>query len=192
VNARLPEVVECDRLLLRRWRVDDAPALRQAVLDSLDHLMPWMPWAAFEPTSIDDRIALINEWNEQWRAGGDVTLGVFLDDQPIGGTGLHRRQGDGTLEIGYWIHVDHVGCGYATELTRTLTSVGLTQPGIAEMCILHDAANHASRRIPEKLGYEHVGERAVEAKAAAESGVHLVWRTTPSTWNPTLPSDSSS
>ena len=40
------EVITCGQVTLRRYREDDLDALLQAVTESLDHLRPWMPWAA--------------------------------------------------------------------------------------------------------------------------------------------------
>ena len=46
---RLPDHVESPRLTIRRWRPDDVDALSAAIVASVDHLRPWMPWAADEP-----------------------------------------------------------------------------------------------------------------------------------------------
>jgi hypothetical protein len=40
------EVTTRGPVTLRRWREDDLDAVFQAVTESLDHLRPWMPWAA--------------------------------------------------------------------------------------------------------------------------------------------------
>src|SRR5947199_713703 len=39
---RLPERIEDERIVLRRWRVSDAALLQQAVEESMEHLRPWM------------------------------------------------------------------------------------------------------------------------------------------------------
>jgi hypothetical protein len=47
--------------------------------------------------------------------------------------------------------------------------------------IYHDAANEASGRIPAKLGYVRLGERAPRdlwPPAPGESGVDVVWQIT--------------
>lgn len=180
----LPETVVGPRLTLRRWRRDDVAMLRDAVTANLEHLRPWMPWIAFEPMSDDDRVALIEDWESDWQDGGDVVLGAFLNGTAIGSCGLHRRRGPGTLEIGYWVHVDHVGQGYATEIARVLTEMALAVPGITRVEIHHDRANIASRRIPELLGYRLDGESADEPAAPGEIGIDVCWSTTAETWSP--------
>lgn len=40
------ETLTSDRVELRRWRTTELDALEQAIRESRDHLVPWMPWAA--------------------------------------------------------------------------------------------------------------------------------------------------
>ena len=105
-------------------------------------------------------------------AGEDFQYGVFTpgEDRIIGGAGLHRRAGPGSLDIGYWVHVDHVGRGLATELVRALTVAGLALQGIERIQIDCDPRNHRSRRIPEKLGYRAVEVRQVVQRQASFQG----------------------
>ena len=44
-----PYRIVTERLVLRTWEPRDAPLLKEAVDSSIDHLLPWMPWAAHEP-----------------------------------------------------------------------------------------------------------------------------------------------
>jgi ribosomal-protein-serine acetyltransferase len=180
--ARLPERLTTERLVLRTWKVEDAETLATAITESLAHLRPWMPWVAFEPLPIEDRRKLIAEWYREWQAGNDVVLGVFLDGAPIGGCSLHRRIGPDGLEIGYWIHADHIRQGYATELSAALTDLAFTVDGINRVEIHHDQANRASEGVPRTLGYELVGEKRAEIAAPGETGINCVWATTKAGW----------
>jgi len=170
-------------LILRPWTLDDEPLLSAAITGSVDHLLPWMPWAALEPVAAADRRALIERWHADWLAGGDVVFGIFaLDGTVLGGTGLHRRLGDDALEIGYWVHVDHIGNGYAREASRSLTDLAFTIAGIDRVEIHHDRANVASGRVPAALGFTLVEETEREITAPGECGVTCVWRVTPAEW----------
>jgi hypothetical protein len=65
-------------LLVRRYRLEDAAALVEAVTASLEHLRPWMPWIAGEPQTVSQRRAWISGTLASWEAGGDMTCGMFL------------------------------------------------------------------------------------------------------------------
>ena len=56
-----PYRIVTERLVLRCWEPRDAPLLKEAVDSSIDHLLPWMPWAAHEPQSLEDKVALLRD-----------------------------------------------------------------------------------------------------------------------------------
>lgn len=178
----LPETAHAPRLTLRRWREDDADALSEATVESVDHLRPWMAWAASEPVSRDERLAKTRTWEQTWAEGADVGIGAFLDGLVVGSGGLHRRGGPDSLQIGYWIRPSQTRRGFATEITGALTTAAFTVEGIERVEIHHDKANVASRGVPERLGYEFTGERRDEIVAPAEVGVDCGWVMTRSRW----------
>ena len=45
-----------------------------------------------------------------------------LDDAVLGGCGLHGRLCVTGLEIGYWVHIDHIGRGLATDASAAWVS----------------------------------------------------------------------
>ena len=57
--AAPPREVVLDGFVLRRYQRHDAPALAVAVGESLEHLRPWMPWIALEPTTLEQREELL-------------------------------------------------------------------------------------------------------------------------------------
>ncbi|HEX5608607.1 MAG TPA: GNAT family N-acetyltransferase [Solirubrobacterales bacterium] len=175
---RLPETIDADGLLLRRWRVEDAEALGRAIEENLEHLRPWMGWIAQEPLQVAARRDLIAEWEREWEAGGDSIIGVFREGAVLGSCGLHRRHGPSTLDIGYWIRVDFLRQGIATRVAATLTETALAVPGIDRVEIHHDRANERSAAVPRKLGYTFGGETPDEPEAPAEIGIDCTWWTT--------------
>jgi ribosomal-protein-serine acetyltransferase len=179
--VQLPEVVVTERLTLRVWRPEDAPALTRAVSDSAEHLSPWMPWASDEAT-IARYEEFIAERRAQWAQGGDAVYGVFVGDDVAGGTGLHQRRGEGILEIGYWIHVEHVGRGYASELATTLTDTAFGIDAVTRVEIHHDRANLRSRAVPARIGFIFEGETPDEPHAPGDEGVDWTWAVDRSSW----------
>lgn len=172
-----------DGLLLRRWTPADADVLGQAVLESSDHLRPWMPWVAGEPLSVDQRRAMLAGWEREWSQGGDAVLGILADGCVAGSCGLHRRIGPGGVEIGYWVHPAFTRRGLATTAARLLTEAAFSLPAIDRVEIHHDRANAASAGIPRKLGFELIDEiPALEQSAPAEIGIDCRWRMTREGW----------
>ena len=150
-----PYRLETARLVLRCWNPEDAPLLKSAVDRNLEHLRPWMPWIAFEPTSVEAKSQLLREFRGKFDLDQDFTYGVFNleETQVLGGCGLHTRNGPGVLEIGYWIDKDHCGKGLASELSQALVDAAWTVDGVDRVEVHHQPDNLASRRIPEKLGF---------------------------------------
>jgi ribosomal-protein-serine acetyltransferase len=179
---RLPEQVEGEDIVLRRWLPSDAEPLAQAVAESAEHLRPWMPWISQEPLDLEARRALIERWGQEWAAGGDLYQGIFSHGQIVGGCGLHRRIGPGGLEIGYWIHFAFTRRGLATVSARLLTDAAFTVRGIERVEIHHDRANQASAGIPSKLGFAFVGEVPDEVSAPGELGLEWLWRMERTAW----------
>ncbi len=172
-----PEEVPAGSVLLRRVRAEDAGAVAAVVRASLDHLRPWMAWATREAAEYRTQLARIAEADEMWEAGTDYIYSIFAgQDQALVGTiGLHRRVGDGGLEIGYWIAVGQTRRGYATAAARALTSVAAALPGVRRVEIHCDEANTASAGVPRKLGYRLERIVAHEREAPAERGRRMIW-----------------
>jgi ribosomal-protein-serine acetyltransferase len=184
--ARLPQRIEANDLLLRRWEVSDAALQEQAIAESADHLRPWMAWIAEEPKSLQERRALLASWVEDWKAGGDAVFAVFANGEIAGSAGLHRRAGPETLEIGYWIGVRFLRRGLATRVAAMLTEAAFCTPGITCVEIHHDKANIPSEAIPRRLGFRLIGERADEPEAPGELGVERTWRLERADWEQAL------
>jgi len=147
------------RLVVRCWEPADAPLLLASIIESLDHLRPWMPWAAQPPQGVQAELDLIRRWRGLYDLGQDFVHGIFNPEetQVWGGTGLHTRIGEFAREIGYWIHKDHINQGLATEVAAALTKVAFEVDGVQRVEIHCDPANLRSAAVPRKLGYTHDG-----------------------------------
>jgi ribosomal-protein-serine acetyltransferase len=139
-------------LVVRCWVREDAAQLGEAVADSVEHLRPWMAWVAREPLSVTERQAVLDGWHQEWLAGGDAVMGVFVDGAVAGLCGLYRRIGPGGLEIGYWTARRFLRQGNATTAAGLLMDAAFSDPAITRVEIHHDQANQASVGVPRKLG----------------------------------------
>jgi RimJ/RimL family protein N-acetyltransferase len=149
-RLELPE----DRALVR-CRPDLAAAASVAINESLEHLRPWMAWAA-EPATEAGMATFFTVAAEHWDQRHDFTFSIVEgvgDGRVVGGCGLHGRLGLHGLEIGYWVHADCIGRGLATACARALTGAAFVIDGIELVRIQCEASNVRSARVPEKLGY---------------------------------------
>lgn len=154
-----PYRIETERLVIRCYEPSDAPLLKDAVDSSIDHLLPWMPWARFEPQPIAEKVELLRGFRGQFDRDENWIYGVFSRDESrqLGGSGLHPRGGPDSLEIGYFIRADSIGQGLATELTAVLTRAAFEICGVARVDVQIEPGNERSLPIPRKLGFTHEG-----------------------------------
>ncbi|MGI5248333.1 GNAT family N-acetyltransferase [Actinacidiphila glaucinigra] len=177
-------ILRSDQAVLRRWRTGDLDALDRAITESLEHLMPWMPWAADHGRH--RTAGFLAGSHEEWATGEAFAYAITTDGTVIGGCGLHRRIGAGGLEIGYWLHPRWTGRGLATGAVAALVDEGFTLPGIERLEIHHDAANAASAAVARRLGFAEVA-RVPEPEGPStpgEVGIEVVRRLTADQWRP--------
>ena len=183
LHSVVPTRVECEELVIRKYERKDAAALVDAVTESLNELLPWMPWAKFEPQTSSQREDLISTWDDEWAQRSNFTMGIFENDLCVGGTGLHLRGEEGTLDIGYWVRSSHVGRGIARRSSSALTTLALSLPEVSVVSIAHDIANVRSQRIPESLGFRVVRESERAPEAPSEVGRLRFWEISRDEWN---------
>jgi len=151
------------RLVIKCWEPRYAKKLKQAIDNSLDSLLPWMPWAQNEPQDYSKKIELLRMFRGNFDLNNDYVYGIFdlTEEEVIGGSGLHTRLGPLGLEIGYWINNTYQNKGFATEAASALIKVGFELSDIDRVEIRCDVKNSASIKIIEKL---RLKKRAVLAR----------------------------
>jgi RimJ/RimL family protein N-acetyltransferase len=165
------------QVFLRQLCVDDAEAVALAVEESLDHLRPWMPWANAQSADAAFQRERIAKLGALAASGDEWQYGLFpLDESKLlGSFGLMTRRGPGTIEIGYWVHVDSCRQGHATRAARTLTELANTFDRVQKVLICCDEANVASAAIPNRLGYRLDSVQARAPQAPGERGRLMTW-----------------
>jgi ribosomal-protein-serine acetyltransferase len=178
VMGQPSEVLTYGPARLRRWLATDAGTIYRVVMESLEHLRPWMPWAA--EYSRDDAVGFTTQSEQDWESGVAYQYAITIPDAVVGSCGLMRRIGPGGLEIGYWLHPAYTGRGLATAAAAALVGQAFALQDIDRVEIVHDAANTASGGIPRRLGFTEIERRtsAQRPVASGESGVEVVWRLT--------------
>jgi ribosomal-protein-serine acetyltransferase len=180
-----PDVVDAGPAVLRRWRADDLDAACRAVYSSLEHLRPWMPWAA--DFSRASQAEFLIGCQRDWEAGAAFNYAILVDDAIAGSIGLMSRIGPGGLEIGYWVHQAYTRRGLATAAAAALVDQALALPGIDRVQIVHDELNVASAGIPRKLGFTEIARRPLDHKPLGGTGMGVVWEVTRAQWSGRAP-----
>lgn len=169
--------IETKRLVIRCWQPEDAPLLQQAAAASKEHLLPFMPWAADEPQTVEQKIERMRNFRGSFDRNEDYVYGVFPLDEScaVGGSGLHTRVSGNALEIGYWIHKDFMNKGFATEVAAALTKVAFEIYNVDRMEIHCSVENVASASVPRKLGYVHEATRRRLGYANGRQTDSMIW-----------------
>jgi RimJ/RimL family protein N-acetyltransferase len=166
-----------DDVMLRLLRISDARAVARSVRESLEHLRPWMPWADEQSTRETFQRQRLRGARHKAAIGDEWQYGLFTADEStvIGAFGLMARKWPHTMEIGYWMHVDHIGHGYAKRASRALTNAALALDDITTVYIRCDEDNVRSAAVPRGLGFTHLTTETREPQAPAECGRLMVW-----------------
>lgn len=151
----IPTSFQTDRLLIRMPRVGDGGFINPSVLESIDELRPWMPWAQQCPT-LDQSEIHIRTAIAKWISREDLHLLCFLKgtDTFVIGSGLHRIDWNvPRFEIGYWCRSSHVGQGYVTEAVRGIARFALDDLKANRVEIRCDDRNLRSAAVAERAGF---------------------------------------
>lgn len=155
----LPVRIQTPRLLLRPQKPGDGVELNAAIRASQAELLPWMPWAHGPPT-VEESELNVRESAYKFLTREDIRYPMFdqKSGQFIGSTGLHRINWRiPSFEIGYWIHSQHTGKGYATEGALVMALLCFRKLGAKRVDIRCDTQNVASIAVAKKLGFELEG-----------------------------------
>src|SRR6478735_9861130 len=143
--------IETARLLLRPYREADIHVLHD--IQSRPEVVRYLYW---EPRTRKQVEKVIRESSDQIDGeGGALTLAIHPrgSDTMVGDVVLMyhsevHRQG----EIGYVLHPDHQGHGYATEAAREMLRLGFEQLGLHRIAGRLEARNSASAAVLARLG----------------------------------------
>lgn len=175
----LDTCIEEAPLRLRPWRPDDAPALHEAVRESVASVGRWLPWcdAGYDLASAE---AWIAQCRADWLTQEQFAFGVFDlgDGSLLGSVGLNQRNlRQRSAAAGYWVRQSRQQRGVATHALRLAAAFGFRQLGLVRLEIVVLPDNHASRRVAERSGarFEAIArQRLWMAGAAHDAAVYAL------------------
>jgi RimJ/RimL family protein N-acetyltransferase len=161
-------VFATERLVVRPWRDTDAD--RHFDMYARPEVFRWLGSAPAPIESRDESLARIGRWAA--RTTVDARFGVWAVEVaetgilagtvllvPIPVTGQERArppEEGGDVEVGWHLHPDSWGHGFATEAARGAIEKGFAD-GLAEVVAVVYADNQPSLRVCQRLGMEATG-----------------------------------
>jgi RimJ/RimL family protein N-acetyltransferase len=143
--------IETERLLLRPYREADIDVLHD--IQSRPEVVRYLYW---EPRTREQVELVIRESSDQIDGeGGGLTLAIQPrgSDTMVGDVVLmYHSEAHQQGEIGYVLHPDHQGHGYATEAAREMLRLGFEKLGLHRIAGRLEARNSASGAVLERLG----------------------------------------
>jgi RimJ/RimL family protein N-acetyltransferase len=169
--------IETERLVIRCYKLEDAPAFLESIATSKEHLLPYMAWAESQPTSLEERIDFLRIAIANYHLGKDAMMAIWDKTETIfiGSTGYHDRVKGNATEIGCWIDARQAGKGYATEAVAALTKVAFEIEGWDRVEIHHVPENEVSAKVPFKLGYTYEATLKLRLPMQGGPGDEMIW-----------------
>jgi RimJ/RimL family protein N-acetyltransferase len=138
-------VIDTARLRLRAFTLDDVDAVH--AIQSRDDVARWLYW----PARPRHEVQAVLEAHIAKPPEGGVVLAIERDGELIGTANLavgEHRQG----EIGFVLHPDHQGHGYATEAAEAMLALAFETYDLHRVVGRLEPRNTASASVLERLG----------------------------------------
>lgn len=144
---------------LRPIDPEDTPAVVEAVLESVNEIMPWMTWCTPDYNDKEARVFL-SKLPERWDKG--LQYGFAISDSQtdrfLGGVGLnHINYHTRLANLSYWVRTSATGRSIATRAARLVGKFGLQEVGLLRAEIVVAVGNQSSLRVAEKAGAKREG-----------------------------------
>ncbi len=154
MRIALDTCLKTPRCLLRCVSEDDLEHVWTATrYPGFNDGMRWNP-----PTSKAQIYGVIQRHPDMWAKGEEYvwTIRSSTDSSFIGRISIRPEQGEGVWSIGFWIHPEHWGQGFATEASRAIIDLGFERLGANKIEATHALWNVSSKRVMQKLGFKYV------------------------------------
>jgi RimJ/RimL family protein N-acetyltransferase len=142
-----------DRLLLRPFNDADLDALHD--MQRREEVVRYLYWGTRSREQMGEMLERIKRLTSFEADGHGIRVAAVLPESGtvVGDISLNRVSREHAQgEIGFVIHPDHQGRGYATEACATLMRLGFEELGLHRITGRADARNVGSVRVMERLG----------------------------------------
>ena len=144
-----------ERLVLRPYRLEDAPAMYQNWCSDPEvcRFLTWHPHQDVAETE-----ALLSLWVPAYCQDACYRWGITLDGELIGNISVVRwNERNVVAELGYCLGRQWWGQGYMTEAFRLVIDFLFQQVGFRRIAMRHARENIGSGRVMQKAGLKYEG-----------------------------------
>jgi RimJ/RimL family protein N-acetyltransferase len=148
------DVLRTERLRLRPWTTSAADIARLTDIYSREEITRWVGGTpSVAPAELVARWATVTALDERYGCWA-----IEGPDGPPAGTVLFKPlpNGVGEVEVGWHLHPDSWGHGYATEAARAVIGRGFGA-GVPEVYAVVRPGNSASMAVCARLGMQSLG-----------------------------------
>ena len=146
--------LKTERLLLRRFRLDDASTVQRLAGNiNVSKMTLNIPYP-YKQGMAEEWISSHQESRES-KTGISYAI-VKLDNNKLLGTVSLVRLDGSEGELGYWIGQPYWGLGYCTEAAEELIRYSFQKLGLKKIVAEHLLANPASGKVMEKVGMRYI------------------------------------
>src|SRR4051795_6383141 len=152
------ELLRTDRLRLRAWTTSPEDLARLVDLYGRPEVTRWIGGPPkVSPAELPERWAAVHAQDERFGCWAiEITEGPRTGT--IAGTVLFKPlpNGVGEVEVGWHLHPDSWGNGYATEAAQAVIARGF-EAGLPEVYAVVRPGNERSLAVCRRLGMDHLG-----------------------------------
>ena len=152
------ENIETTRLMLRKFRAEDAPNVLE--IGSDPQTLEFLVWEGC--ANIDEAKAAIFDY--YWSRPGIWAIALKDGDVAIGAIDLRLDHDNDKAGFGYALNRKYWGQGYTTEALRAVLTLCFEHLQLNRVEANHYAGNEASGRVMQKAGMTREGCRAQSEK----------------------------
>lgn len=158
-EKQLPQSIETERLVLRRYRAGDAANLLELVARNRQELIrEFAPVAALQTSEHIE--SFIVEKSSQWEQGKNFCYGVWRKDaeQLLGQVQVKNIAWEiPSAELSYFIDKDSQRRGYASESARAIVSTAFDELRFERIFLRILPSNAESLALAKKLQFQEEG-----------------------------------
>jgi len=159
-EVTFPELLETERLVLRRYRSADAAGILELVDKNRARLVQNFSPMANALFQGEDVKSFIEDKTAQWNAGRAFCYGIWLkiSKQQIGQLQVKNVMWDvPSAELSYFIDSSSERQGFATEAISGILRLAFEQLDFKRIFVRIIPSNQGSISLANKLGFKHEG-----------------------------------